>query len=242
MEFNTKIREGIMDYDRLKEGVTNFAQISGQICEEPKKSHQVEGEYFYEFKVEVERLSKVKDIIPVTISERAIVGQNLHVGDFVKATGEYRSYNKLQDERSRLILHLFAKDLSVLNAEQQQENLYVNEVKLVGYVCKEPTYRKTPFDREICDVLLAVNRPNFHKSDYVPCIMWGLNARFMASQSIGCKVELVGRIQSREYTKTLPNDEVEKKTAYEVSCQRIAIISNVANMQPQNQERNKDII
>lgn len=229
-----------MEYDRLKEGTTNFTQISGRVCEEPVKSHQVEGEYFYEFKVEVERLSKVKDIIPVTISERAIVGECPKLGDFVKVTGEYRSYNKLQNDRSRLILHLFGKDLKVLNDQEQKDNLYINEVQLVGYVCKQPVYRKTPFDREICDVLLAVNRPNFHKSDYIPCIMWGINARFMASQNIGCKVELVGRIQSREYTKTSPDGEIETKTAYEVSCQRIAIISNVAGIQPQQKDIIKD--
>ena len=229
-----------MEYDRLKEGTTNFTQISGRICVEPTKSHQVEVEYFYEFKVEVERLSKVKDIIPVTISERAIVGETIKLGDFVKVTGEYRSYNKLQDDRSRLILHLFGKELQVLNANEQKENLYTNEVQLIGYVCKQPIYRKTPFDREICDVLLAVNRPNFHKSDYIPCIMWGINARFMASQNVGCKVELVGRIQSREYTKMLPNNESETKTAYEVSCQRIAIISNVAGIDSQKKESLKD--
>ena len=122
------------------------------------------------------------------------------------------------------MLHLFAKELSMSEGE------FVNEVKLVGFVCKEPVYRKTPFDREICDVLLAINRPNYHKSDYVPCIMWGRNARFMSNQKIGCKVEIVGRIQSRQYLKTNEKGEEESKVAYEVSCQRIGLLSNVSNV------------
>ncbi len=229
-----------MNYNRLKEDITNFAQISGRICDAPKMSHQIEDENFYEFKVEVERLSKIKDIIPVTVSERTVLGQKLKEGDFVNAVGEYRSYNKLQEEKSRLILHLFAKELTILQSEEQHE--FINEVKLTGFVCKEPVYRKTPFDREICDVLLAVNRPSFHKSDYIPCIMWGRNARFMASQNIGCKIDLTGRIQSREYTKTLEDGTSVTKTAYEVSCQRIAILSNVANLQQQSVENHSKII
>lgn len=229
-----------MNYNKFKEENTNFAQVSGRICDEPKISHQIEGENFYEFMVEVERLSKIKDLIPVTVSERTLLGRSLKVGDFVKVSGEYRSYNKLLDEKSRLILHLFAKELDVLQDEKQQT--FVNEVKLTGYVCKEPIYRKTPFDREICDVLLAVNRPSFHKSDYVPCIMWGRNARFMANQGIGCKIDLVGRIQSREYTKVLEDGSSVSKIAYEVSCQRIALLSNITNLQHSSQENNAKVI
>lgn len=215
-----------MNYTNIKEELSNIARLAGRICTKPEKSHQVEGENFFEFKLEVDRLSKIKDVIPVTISERSLAGKSFEEGDFVELNGEYRSYNKLLNDKSKLILHFFAKDIEVL-----QEEKFVNEVKLTGFVCKEPIYRKTPFDREICDVLLAVNRPNYHKSDYIPCIMWGRNARFMSNQTIGCKVELVGRIQSREYSKTDENGLVETKTAYEVSCQRISLLSNMANMQ-----------
>ncbi|MBE7075653.1 MAG: single-stranded DNA-binding protein [Clostridiales bacterium] len=208
----------------IQEENTNLAKICGLISKEPKFSHQVENENFFEFEVEVERLSKIKDVIPVTISERTLVGKSLKIGDFVEILGEYRSYNKLFNEKSKLMLHLFAKELSMSEGE------FVNEVKLVGFVCKEPVYRKTPFDREICDVLLAINRPNYHKSDYVPCIMWGRNARFMSNQKIGCKVEIVGRIQSRQYLKTNEKGEEESKVAYEVSCQRIGLLSNVSNV------------
>lgn len=244
MEFSTKIKEKKMEFTNLKDEMTNVARIAGKVYTKPEKSHQVEGENFYEFKVEVERLSKIADIIPVTISERSLLSLNLQVGDFVEVKGEYRSYNKLQDERSKLILHLFAKEIERKELQNITPECFVNEVKLTGFVCKEPVYRKTPFDREICDVLLAVNRANYHKSDYVPCIMWGRNARFMASQTTGCKVDLMGRIQSREYTKTMGNGEVETKTAYEVSCQRISLIANISNLpKPDKQaDQGKEII
>ena len=226
-----------MNYTNSKDEVTNSAFLCGRICSTPEKSHQVEGENFFEFKVEVDRLSKIKDIIPVTISERSLGQKEIAEGDFVSLQGEYRSYNKLLNDKSKLILHFFAKDL-----EELEDEKFVNEVKLTGFVCKEPVYRKTPFDREICDVLLAVNRPNYHKSDYIPCIMWGRNARFMSNQNIGCKVELVGRIQSREYTKIDENGLVETKTAYEVSCQRITLLSNVANLNVVIQDDDSQII
>lgn len=213
----------------LSEEGTNFAKLSGKIYSEFTLSHQVEGENFYEFKIEVDRLSKIKDIIPVTISERTLMSKKYKVGDFVKIVGEYRSYNKLLGDKSKLILHFFAKEIEMPKTQENE-----NEVRLLGFICKEPIYRKTPFDREICDVLLAVNRTNYHKSDYIPCILWGRNARFVANQNIGSKVEVVGRIQSREYSKTLENGQTETKTAYEVSCQRISLFSNITNISDQN--------
>lgn len=221
-----------MNLTNIKEEISNFAIIAGEVVTTPEKSHQVEGENFYEFKIEVERLSKIKDIIPVTISERTLMGKEVKMGDFVRVVGEYRSYNKLQNEKSKLILHLFAKEITL-----NQNKDYENEVKLTGFVCKEPIYRKTPFEREICDVLLAINRQNYHKSDYVPCILWGRNARFMGNQSIGCKVEVIGRIQSRDYQKVNEKGETETRTAYEVSCQRIGLLSNISNIKQNNEEQ-----
>ncbi|MBP3619279.1 MAG: single-stranded DNA-binding protein [Clostridia bacterium] len=226
-----------MNFTSVKEESSNIASVAGKVCSKLTKSHQVEGENFYEFKVEVDRLSKIKDIIPVTISERTVDVERLKEGLFVELKGEYRSYNKLLNDKSKLILHLFAKELQVLSEEKN-----LNEVKLTGFVCKEPIYRKTPFDREICDVLLAVNRVNYHKSNYIPCIMWGRNARFMANQTIGCKVELLGRIQSREYSKINELGESEIKTAYEVSCQRISLLSNLTNLQPKDAKSDSQII
>lgn len=203
---------------------TNYAHIIGKVCQGMTKSHSVEGESFFEFKVEVERLSKIKDIIPITVSERSLLGKTFNVGDKVDIVGEYRSYNKLLGEKSKLVLHLFAKEISISDSPSD-----ANEVKLIGFICKEHIYRKTPFDREICDILLAVNRQNYHKSDYVPCILWGRNARFISNQPVGCKVEIFGRIQSREYVKELEGKE-ETFTAYEVSCQRISLLSNLTNL------------
>ncbi len=216
--------------ETLKEN-TNIATISGIVCQGLTLSNEVEGEKFYDFVVEVKRLSDSKDLIPVTISERDLLGIDIKVGTYIKVEGEYRSYNKVQSERNKLVLHLFAKNLSFDNIE---ENL--NEVKLVGFLCKPPIYRKTPFNREICDILLAVNRTNYHKSDYIPCILWGRNARFIASQVVGCKMEIVGRIQSRGYTKTMPDGSVENKLAYEVSCQRLTMISSVSNIKKQDDD------
>ena len=220
----------------LSDETTNFAILSGKIVGEFKKSHQVEGENFYEFKIQVDRLSKIKDIIPVTISERTLMSKKYKAGDFVRIVGEYRSYNKVFGDKSKLILHFFAKEI-----EMSEEIDCENEVRLLGFICKEPIYRKTPFDREICDVLLAVNRTNYHKSDYIPCILWGRNARFVANQNIGSKVEVVGRIQSREYSKTLENGQTETKTAYEVSCQRISLFSNITNLSDQNSQASEII-
>ena len=205
-----------MDYDLLKEN--NTAKIAGTICEEPVVSHQIDGENFLDFAVRVQRLSKAEDIIPVTISERAI-GEEIKLGDRVILTGQYRSHNKNINDKNRLILHFFAKDV-----EKDEKGEEVNYVKLVGFICKKPVYRTTPFNREICDVLLAVNRTNYHRSDYIPCILWGRNARFIADQPVGTKIETKGRIQSRIYTKKLENGEVEERTAFEVSCDFVAIV------------------
>ena len=225
-----------MEYENLNLENTNQAVLAGEIAGEISVSHQIEGENFLEFAVKVKRLSGSTDVIPVTVSERTVLDRKVEEGKFVKVTGEYRSYNKLCSEKSKLILHLFAKEIEIFDEEIENEN----EVKLTGFLCKEPVYRKTPFNREICDILLAVNRTNYHKSDYIPCILWGRNARFMASQSVGCKIEIVGRIQSREYAKTLDDGATENKTAYEVSCQRISMCQNISNLK--EKEENEDVV
>ena len=181
----------------------------------PKLSHQTEGENFLEFQVGVERLSKTQDLIPVMVSERSIIDGGINIGDKLLLKGQYRSHNKSTEFKSKLLLHFFAKDIYRATDEQ------INEVKLTGFICKTPIYRKTPFDREICDVLLAVNRAKYHRSDYIPCILWGRNARFVSTLPVGSKLTLEGRIQSRIYTKTLDSGETEERTAYEVSCHKV---------------------
>lgn len=201
-----------------EEKQTNVAIVVGKISKLPIITHQIEGENFYDFEVEVERLSKAKDIIPVTISERSIDVNDFKLGDRVKLIGQYRSHNKNIEEKNKLILHFFAKEIEKTELQDK------NDVRLTGFICKTPVFRTTPFNREICDVLLAVNRPNNHRSDYIPCILWGRNARFVSNLPIGSKIEVSGRIQSRQYTKKLENEEVEERTAYEVSCNMVALM------------------
>ncbi len=217
--------------------MTNTVEIAGSVLDNPIFSHEIDGEKFFEFQLEIERLSKSKDIIPVTFSERILLGESVKKGDFVKVNGEYRSLNKMDGQRSRLILYVFAKEI-----EFSSERKFVNDVKLSGFLCKEPIYRKTPFGREICDILLAVNRTNYHKSDYVPCIIWGRNARFISGQQVGCKIEIGGRIQSRVYTKNLEDGKTIEKTAYEISCYKTIVVSNVAPISFEEKEKNEDMI
>ena len=202
--------------------ISNIATLAGTVKTAPVISHQIEGENFLDFEVEVERLSKTVDVIPVTISEHTENAGNIQVGDNVLMHGQYRSHNKNINDKNRLILHFFAKDI-----ESAKEREQLNDVKLVGYICKAPVYRKTPFEREICDALIAVNRTtNYHRTDYIPCIFWGRNARFVSGLDVGTKIEVSGRIQSRKYIKTQENGLIEEKTAYEVSCQNVAILEN----------------
>ena len=196
----------------------NKVVVGGEITSEPKFSHEIYGENFYEFDLKINRLSDSFDIIPITISDRLINGKELKIGDKIEGVGQYRSYNKLEGEKSRLMLTIFLREFEKVEDIEEKNN-----IEIVGFVCKEPIYRTTPFNREICDVLLAVNR-NYGKSDYIPCIAWGRNARFVKDFKVGDKVKVEGRIQSREYQKKLENEEVQTKVAYEVSLSKISLI------------------
>ena len=197
----------------------NNVLIKGKIVKLPAYSHTVMGEGFFEMYVEVERLSEEKDVLPVTISERLIEGFN--IGDMIGIVGQFRSYNKLEGDKSRLMLTIFVKEL--VSPEQIPE---INQVCLVGYICKEPIYRTTPFGREICDVLIAVNRA-YNKSDYLPCIAWGRNARFVKDLGIGEKLEVQGRIQSRKYQKRIDENNTETRIAYEISLSSVILSQNL---------------
>ncbi len=199
----------------------NRVYIYGEIVSEAEFSHEVYGEGFYEMMVRCSRLSGQYDTLPVTISERLIENGNLSVGSFVNAIGQFRSYNKLVNGKSKLMLTVFVKEL--LYVEPQKNP---NVIVLSGYICKPPIYRTTPFNREIADLLVAVNR-SYNKSDYVPCIAWGRNARFVKNIAVGERVSLSGRIQSREYQKKFSEYDVKTLTAYEVSISKIAAYDNV---------------
>ena len=160
----------------------NHLVLVGKIVSDKSYSHEIYGEKFYVFNLEVVRLSSTVDIIPITISERLLTGMDLKIGKKVSVEGQFRSYNNYENERNRLILTVFAKEIVEVSDEEKDD--ITNEVTLVGYVCKKPVYRQTPFGREIADVLLAVNRA-YNKSDYIPCIAWGRNARFCQNIEVG---------------------------------------------------------
>ena len=199
----------------------NRVFLKGEIVTEARYSHEFYGEGFYEMDVKVERLSGQADILPVTVSERLIEKNSLKIGSTLCAVGQFRSYNKLVDGKSKLMLTVFVREVvKVDNAKNP------NNIVLSGYVCKPPVYRTTPFSREIADVLIAVNRA-YNKSDYIPCIAWGRNARFVKNLGVGEKVALAGRIQSREYTKRVSETETKTMVAYEVSICKLAAYDNV---------------
>ena len=199
----------------------NKVYVSGKIVSDAEFSHEVYGEGFYEMKLEVKRLSGQADILPVTVSERLIAENDLKVGQTLSAVGQFRSYNKIVDGKSRLMLTVFVRE--IVNEEQYKNP---NSIVLCGYICKPPVYRTTPFSREIADVLIAVNRA-YNKSDYIPCIAWGRNARFVKNLGVGERVALSGRIQSREYQKKSETGEVHSMTAYEVSVSKLAAYDDV---------------
>jgi hypothetical protein len=193
----------------------NKVYICGKIQTKAVFSHEVFGEGFYEFEVMVLRLSGQADILPVTISER-ILTESMVPGSDICALGQFRSYNKIENGKSRLMLTIFIREL--LSAPPCKNP---NSIVLSGYICKPPVYRTTPFNREIADLLIAVNR-SYNKSDYIPAIAWGRNARFVCNLAVGDKVALSGRIQSRDYQKKQPDESFVTMTAYEVSVSKLA--------------------
>lgn len=197
----------------------NSILIGGVVVSEPEFSHEVFEEKFYSFNLETKRLSDYNDVLPVIISERLIDIKSIKNGLLVKIKGQFRSYNKLVDNKSKLVLSIFSKEIEVVEDESV---ITLNEANFIGYICKNPIYRKTPLGREIADVLVAVNR-SYKKSDYIPCILWGRNAKFCETLNVGSRVKLTGRIQSRKYEKKLEDGTVLSKVAYEVSISKFAI-------------------
>ncbi len=223
----------------------NYLTLVGKVTGEKKFSHEIYGERFYIFNLSIPRLSGNSDIIPITVSERLIKEDTLQEGNKLLIKGQFRSYNSYENEKNRLILTVFAKDiLEVEENEGEEENdivrkdIITNEVVLVGYICKKPIYRQTPFGREIADLLLAVNRA-YNKSDYIPCIAWGRNARFCQNLEVGTQVKVVGRVQSRTYEKKHEDGSVETRVAYEVSIGSLEVVEEKDNeneIETENQE------
>ena len=201
----------------------NRVSIIGEIVSDFKFSHQVYGEGFYIVDVSVNRLSDLSDIIPMMVSERIVDVTNSYVGQLVEASGQFRSYNRHEEGKNRLMLSIFVREWQFV--DENPEAGKTNQIFLDGYICKPPIYRKTPLGREIADLLVAVNRP-YGKSDYIPCIAWGRNARFASTFEIGARIEILGRVQSREYVKKLSNDEIEHHIAYEVSVSKLELVDD----------------
>ncbi len=203
---------------------TNKVFLTGEIISEPVYSHEMFGEDFYEMNFAVKRLSEQVDVLPLTVSERLITERSLKAGDKISLSGQFRSYNKIIDGKSKLMLTVFVREIL-----DYDEEINPNSIELIGFICKPTIYRTTPFNREICDMLVAVNRA-YNKSDYIPCIAWGRNARFVKYLTVGEQVAVFGRIQSREYQKKISETEVVTKTAFEVSVSRIMVGQKVADL------------
>ena len=199
----------------------NEVRVAGAVKSEPEYSHELFGEKFYTLKMDVKRLSDVSDEVFITVSERLCDIENLTAGTLICVKGQFRSYNNYYSDDRKLILTVFAKELHTVNDEEEIDN--PNLIYLNGFICKEPQYRKTPLEREITDILIAVNRL-YNKSDYIPCIAWGRNARFASNLKVGQNVKIWGRIQSREYMKRISENETEKRIAYEVSVSKLEYV------------------
>lgn len=217
--------------EELRGDKENTISLIGVVTQEPCVNHETYGEKFYQFEVETHRLSGVIDKVPLIISERVYDVESLKVGQAVQIKGQLRSYNYHEEEhneltaqrKQKLVLNVYVIDLFVVDDVREEEEC--NDIMLIGYICKPPIYRKTPRGREICDLLLAVHRPYtselITKSDYIPCICWGKNARYIGQMKTGTKLAIVGKLQSREYAKRTSEFETEMRIAYEVSVAQV---------------------
>lgn len=198
----------------------NKVTVMGEIVSEFSFSHEIYGEGFYMVDILVPRLSESADLIPLMVSERLLDVKADYRGMNAKVSGQFRSYNRHEERKNKLVLSVFVRDWEFIDEVERSE--MTNHIELDGYICKEPVYRKTPLGREIADILLAVNRP-YGKSDYIPCISWGRNARYANEFEVGSRCRVIGRIQSREYMKKLTEEQVEKRVAYEVSVSKLEV-------------------
>ena len=205
--------------DKLFEN--NQVTMIGEIVSEFEFSHEVYGEGFYLVDISVSRLSDSVDYIPLMVSERLVDVTQSYIGETISVSGQFRSYNRHEEKKNRLILSVFVRELEFV--DEIEDDIKSNQIYLDGYICKEPIYRKTPLGREIADLLVAVNR-SYGKSDYIPCICWGRNARYASSFEVGSHVEVYGRIQSRDYIKKIGEEQTEKRVAYEVSVNKIEFL------------------
>jgi len=213
----------------------NIVKMGGTVASSLELSHEIYGEKFYKFYIEINRLSGQNDKLPVIISERLIDVEDFKIGKIIYIEGQYRSYNQIdENNKSRLILSVFVKEIQQLEVNESVRT--INELTAIGTVCKTPIYRKTPLGRDIADILLAVNR-SYNKSDYIPCIIWGRNAKYCENLETGTTVKVVGRIQARKYEKKYDDGKVEERVAYEVSVSKFEILKD-NSMEEQKEDTN----
>lgn len=203
----------------MNEITNNKVKLTGTVVSEPEFSYEVYGEQFFNLFLEVKRISGVADIVPLTISERLFNLEDKFTGTVVRVSGQFRSFNKHEENKNRLVLSVFVREIERVVNDYDEEN----EIEIDGFVCKDPVYRKTPLGREIADILFAVNR-SYGKSDYIPCIVWGRNAVYTSGLPVGTHLKLTGRIQSRGYVKMYEDGTEEQRTAYEVSVSKINVL------------------
>ncbi len=201
---------------------TNIVNLRGKIEDNLEFSHEIFGEKFYSTKIKINRLSDFYDVLPITISERLLQGIDLEEEKNVNIIGQLRSYNKNDGERNKLVLTVFVREIKPMEEDSKDPN----SIYLDGYICKQPIYRKTPLGREITDLLVAINRP-YNKSDYIPSIIWGRNAKFARNLKVGDRVQMWGRVQSRFYEKKIDENNILKKVAYEVSVSKIKKVEEI---------------
>ena len=216
---------------------TNIVSLIGKVVGEKEFSHEMYGEGFYTFNLEVSRLSDQSDILPITVSERLLIDGELKEGEHIVVEGQLRSYNRYINGKNRLILTIFARELYSPKDDEELNELMrkPNEIYLDGFICKPPIYRTTPFGREITDLLIAVNRP-YNKSDYIPSIAWGRNARFCENLKVGDHIKIWGRIQSRDYQKKKEDGEVISRVAFEVSVSKLEYLAEDNNREGKENE------
>ena len=195
----------------------NHIELVGCLASAPQYSHSNHGRHFYSFLLEVSRLSGTVDCLPILAPETLLQTTELCEGDSIALTGQIRSFNNRLGIGRKLVISVLADTLSVCSLPHD------NRVTLQGVICKEPVYRRTPLGREICDIMLAVNRP-YHRADYLPCILWGRCAQEASDYPVGTALELIGRLQSREYIKMI-DDAPQQRTAYEISAVSVQVLT-----------------
>lgn len=198
------------------EHITNSIQIRGSLTDLPRFSHENHGKKFYRFTLEVPRLSGAVDLLPVIAEAQVMEGIDPCAGSMLTVTGQIRSHNQRTDGVRHLLIFVFATNIVVEDGEP------INDVIVEGPLCREPTFRRTPLGRDICDVMLAVPRM-FHRADYLPCILWGRTAQEVAACHTRDCIRIVGRLQSRIYTKLTP-EGAHERTAYEISALQADIL------------------